>query len=487
MDLNAAQQSSAVELVSCIISKPNNLISTRVLLGGDAILNFDFRENLLSPFVGGTLTISDAANFVSTFPITGGENIELTVRCSFSDEPIVHNLVVNNIQGRIMPDEKKQLYVLKLVSKELMINEQIRVKKRLNGTIDEIVKELLDNFLKTPKDINIEASNNKFKKIPSDGGDRPFDVIAELITKFIPKISKKKLNDLKKFNKKVKQKEKKISGTAGSFFWETRRGFNLTSCDTLCTLEGKDGKPLGVHGPYIEQTANTEPQEVAIDPRFNIKTVFFPLEVDVMSSLRSGKLTKRVTLFNISTQEYEEVVYSLSDNWNQMAHLGNQNDVDNIDFSPAGELVGLSAESEVTRNMSFIIDHEAFFNEPQVGNPEDNSKPENPNEAFEAYKFFAAQSSARFDLLTNQQCVVKIPGNPFICAGDKVQLILRAKVPDTVSDTMKIDVESSGVYLVKEVTHNYTFSEGTSGICETTLRLMRDAYGLKTEPSAHGT
>ena len=32
MDLNAAQQSSAVELVSCIISKPNNLISTRVLL-----------------------------------------------------------------------------------------------------------------------------------------------------------------------------------------------------------------------------------------------------------------------------------------------------------------------------------------------------------------------------------------------------------------------------------------------------------------------
>jgi len=486
MDINSAQQPSAVELVSCIISKPNNFSLTRVEFKGDTILNFDFRENLYAPFVGGTLTISDSSNFVNEYPITGGENIEIKTKSSFTDEIVVHNLVVNNVEGRIMPDEKKQLYVLKLVSKELMINEQVRVEKKLKGTIDEIIAELLTDFIKTPKNFISEKSDNKIVKIPSETESRPFDVISELITKFIPRIDKKEKNALKNFNKN-KSDDKKIGGTAGAFFWETRRGYNLLCADSLCDINSKEGVAVGVHGPYIEQTANTDPLEVSVDPRFNIKSIFFPMEVDVMKCLRSGSKCTKVTIFNLSTQEYEEVVYTLADSWNDMAHLGNQNNVDKINFSPAGQLVGLDASSEITRNMSFVIDHEAFFNDPQIGNPEDKSEPKNPNDAAELYKYFAAQSSARFDLLTNQQCVMKVPGNPFICAGDKIKILLRAKVPDAQSNVMSIDIESSGIYLVKEVTHNYTFSEGTSGICETTVRLMRDAYGMEISPSAHGT
>ena len=29
-------------------------------------------------------------------------------------------------------------------------------------------------------------------------------------------------------------------------------------------------------------------------------------------------------------------------------------------------------------------------------------------------------------------------------------------------------------------------AEVTSGVCDTTLRLMRDAYGIESDPSAHG-
>ena len=36
------------------------------------------------------------------------------------------------------------------------------------------------------------------------------------------------------------------------------------------------------------------------------------------------------------------------------------------------------------------------------------------------------------------------------------------------------------MYLIKEVTHNYMFSEGKSGTMLTTVRLMRDTYGSGT-------
>ena len=490
MSIDSVEYPSAVELIRCIISKPNDLAATRVSVDANSIINFDFRENLYAPFVGGTLTISDSSNFVNDYPISGGENIEMVVKSSFSDEEIVHKLVVNNVEARILPDDKKQLYVLKLVSKELMINEQCKVEKKLKGKIDEIINDLLRNYLNTSKEFFSEKSKNKITKVPSETDYRPFDIISEIITKFIPDVGKEKKDRIKNFNKKASNKNK-IGGTAGAFFWETRRGYNLFTADALCDIdpEGKFAKGklvMGVHGPYIEQTANLDPA-IPIDPRFNIKTIFFPIEVDVMKSLRSGKYSTKVIIFNLSTQEYEEVIYTLSDSWNDMAHLGNQNSYDSIDFNPAGQLVGFDTTSEITRDMSFVIDHEAFFNEPQIANPEDNSEPENPTDSPELHKYFAAQSSARFDLLTNQQCVMKIHGNPFICAGDRVKIVLQAKVPDAVSKTVAIDIEGSGVYLVKEITHNYIFSEGTSGICETTLRLMRDAYGMEISPSAHGT
>jgi len=47
------------------------------------------------------------------------------------------------------------------------------------------------------------------------------------------------------------------------------------------------------------------------------------------------------------------------------------------------------------------------------------------------------------------------------------------------------DQESSGVYLIEEVTHTYDSTKSTNGRFITTLRLMRDSYG--DIESNHGT
>ena len=47
-------------------------------------------------------------------------------------------------------------------------------------------------------------------------------------------------------------------------------------------------------------------------------------------------------------------------------------------------------------------------------------------------------------------------------------------------------MESSGVYLVKEVTHTFNFVNAGSGRGFSTLRLFRDSFGTDIEPSNHG-
>jgi len=91
----------------------------------------------------------------------------------------------------------------------------------------------------------------------------------------------------------------------------------------------------------------------------------------------------------------------------------------------------------------------------------------------------------RYELLKHQMATVVIPGNSEICAGDKIDIKLVNKAPAARVQDEPYDPESSGVYLIQEVTHTYNSTESTNGRFTTTLRLMRDSYG--DVESNHGT
>ena len=81
----AEQHSSEAKLVRCIISK--NGLEGRAL-GSDMLAAFDVFESIESPFMAGSLTISDSKNFINDYPIEGGETIQMELKSTFSDIPI---------------------------------------------------------------------------------------------------------------------------------------------------------------------------------------------------------------------------------------------------------------------------------------------------------------------------------------------------------------------------------------------------------------
>ena len=488
-----AQYATQANLISCIVT--NNQGVELPPLNGDMILGFIHRESLLSPFMSGVLAISDSADFLNGLdmdgnqsPIEGGEVVKITVKTpvSKSEEGETYEYKIWKIGNRISIN-KKQAYALALVSEEALVNETTRVMGRIpsGGQNDKKVPEksisgIVEDLIKT--DIGINSSkpfyseDTKFKQVIIGARRRPFDIISSLSDKAVS--TKGKTGNDNSGSSDSSETKQTIKGTAGFFFWETKRGYNFFSVDALCDEpDGIFAAPdlqTEIHTGYQEKIANTE----GTDSRSIISKIAFTSEIDTMSALRKGKYSSDMIFFNLSTGQYEEYQYKITDSYKNMAHLGNQTKVSEL---KVGEQALVETPS---RLMTMILDHETWFNEPGVASPYEDA--ENPSVFADWHKHFAAQSVARKELLNNQQCTVEIPGNNEICAGDKVEIRVQRKAPDKVKEEEPWDLESSGVYLVKDVEHRFNFADGTSGKVITTLQLFRDSYGVKDTDTKRG-
>ena len=162
-----------------------------------------------------------------------------------------------------------------------------------------------------------------------------------------------------------------------------------------------------------------------------------------------------------------------------MSHLGGQ---DSLSLIPVQDV---ELSDYPSRIMSVYLDHESWSNELEPASPEPGDRCKSPTKFAEWQKYYMAQSIARYRLLTNQKCSIVIPGNAEICAGDRINVRLVSKLPTEEGKDEPFDLESSGQYLIQEVTHAFDPLSGSNGVFYTTLRLMRDSYGQKDKVSTH--
>lgn len=431
---------------------------------------FSYVESITSPFIAATMTVADSAGLLADLPIQGGETVKVVVQTSSSDQPQEYVMQVWKVGNRFAKNQI-QAYTLGLISVEALNNECVRLMKKLEGKPEEIIAKILVENLKTEKDfivnLNGMTSPTQFavKMLPTNR--RPFDIISSLCIKSVKTGSGGSAGSKSKGD----SSREKVSGSAGYFFWESKRGYNFFAVDDLMTENEEN-----TWGPYVEKPAN---QSDGADDRLTISQATFSAEVDVLTSMRKGKYSSLIVFFNHSTGQYSEYDYSLQDAYEDMQHLGPQNTPSLINFDDK------TIADYPTRIVSTLLDHESWYNEPGIASYEEADGAEEPSEYCDFHKHFAAQSLMRYELLKTQIGTIVIPGNSEICAGDKINIKLINKAPSARVQDETFDPESSGTYLIQEVTHTYSSTESTNGRFTTTLRLMRDSYG--DVESKHGT
>ena len=340
-----AQYATQANLISCIVT--NNKGVELPPLNGDMILGFIHRESLVSPFMSGVLAISDSADFLNGLdmdgnqsPIEGGEIVKITVKTpvSQSEDGETYEYKIWKIGNRISIN-KKQAYALALVSEEALLNETTRVLGRIPSggqNAEEVpeksISDIVYDLVKTK--IGLESSKplfrepTKFKQVIIGARRRPFDIISSLSEKAVS--TKGKTGNTTNSSSDASETKETIKGTAGFFFWETKRGYNFFSVDALCDEpDGIFAAPdlkSEIHTGYQEKIANAE----GVDTRSVISKITFTSEIDTMSALRKGKYSSTMIFFNISTGQYEEYQYKITDSYDNMAHLGNQTKVSEL-------------------------------------------------------------------------------------------------------------------------------------------------------------
>ena len=141
------------------------------------IASLSVHESIVSPFMGATMMISDSKGLLNSFPVEGGENIEIKLKTTWDDTPIRYKFKIFKIVSRVIKN-KQQLYVLALTSEEVFTNETVRVEKIQTGDPSDIVTTLIRKELKSSKQVFGEKT--KFELRHLQGRSRPFAIISNL-------------------------------------------------------------------------------------------------------------------------------------------------------------------------------------------------------------------------------------------------------------------------------------------------------------------
>ena len=244
-------------------------------------------------------------------------------------------------------------------------------------------------------------------------------------------------------------------------------GYNFKSIDHLVDSgDSFDGDPP--KNNTEETWFRYSTARVGQENEWRIQEVIFESQIDMLKNLRQGTYSNICCYFNINTGEYEERLYKLSDNWDEMAHLGSQ----------TGLGVGQKNLSKYpSRVMSTVINHENFYNDPDVASNEDKHGGSGKNSFPDFQKHYLSQGIARSGLLFSQKLTISLTGHLELCAGDKIEV----RLPDQKSEQIREDVwdpEYSGTYLIKNLNHQ--FITGSTPKVHTVLELVRDSQGVVT-------
>ena len=245
------------------------------LLGGT--VRVLYWESILADSIKASVTFTDAGNTLKStkqtkrgrrpskkkvsavegLPITGGEKVNLKFTdnngntLDFNDQTNNSLYINERIDLPTGSETTDKSYMLDLTSLEFINNEagKTKVRKCMSGQISDHVKDILENVMKTEKDLDIEQTTGTLDYTPNN--TKPFYCLNELSTKAV---------------------KGQAGETAGYFFWETANSYHFKSIDTLMgqghklsvlynESTGKPPEPYDVKALKMETNNNVNVQK----------------------------------------------------------------------------------------------------------------------------------------------------------------------------------------------------------------------------------
>lgn len=412
------------------------------MLGSSSMLFLDYFEDILSPSIMLTAQIMSSVSMLNVLPIRGGERVDIILETAFG--LFQHTLYVYKVSG-ISQDSNSESFILNLVSREAITNETVRCLKRYDGTIDQSVKDILENVLfadrENIKSENIEKTANSYSFIGNQ--KKPFHMLTWLGPKSLPQTTTTS-------GKSGRELSAEAKGVAGFLFFMNKDGFNFKSIENLVKNTGvnsSDQKNIPKYFYTQITEANTPINEFRI-LNYNVEK-----NTDILKNLRVGMYANSTYFYDLYDNRLSLITYVLKNEIKDASLLGADKNIivsDQLGSSVSRIMVRTSDIGVMDNSLKGtfgITDRTPMRDETDM-----------------------AKSVSRYNLLFTQALNIVVPCNVNLKVGD----IINIEFPRiNNSNNRDLDDKQSGNYLIKELRHHM---EPTTMV--TSLKLIRDSYGL---------
>jgi hypothetical protein len=320
-----------------------------------------------------------------------------------------------------MEHTQNMVFVIDLVTTEFFHNEfaETRVDGSFEGRISLSVKNILENYLKTSKDLDIEETENSY---PFNGNQQtgfPLYTCIKLARRSVPKGGK--------------------MTSAGFFFFENYDGFKFKSIESL----------LDKNRPY-KKYIYTNTTELPVGYDGEISRVTPVINIDVQQKMAIGAWGSQVKTYNYFDTGYTQKDFSVE--------LEGANGV-----NLAGKNLPSLPDDIIGKPTRIISRMQPYGVKQQITKEKSKEKDYNVEE-------IAAQAASRYNQLFTIVLNIVIAGDFSHRAGD----LIYCDFPELSSDrTQIVSGKNSGFYMIANITQQLDARDGAY----TQLTLVRDSYG----------
>jgi hypothetical protein len=258
----------------------------------DYLAELNIYEGIYNNVVSGDILISDSRNLIKEFSIVGEEYLIIKAVTPGLNNPIYKTFRITSVEDRMLVrDNNTQIYKLRFVSQEALIDSVSPLYNAFSGSIESIIARIYSDNLEITRNL---VFNDTTSKLTPSADVTPLVIFSESSNKL--KFVSPGWTPFQCFNWLAKKAIPKSGQACNFLFWETNRAFYFGNLEKIFETGSSIGtykyQALGVGGPTddtIEQMTLIQSVQIlnGLDHLENLDNGYFA------SKLISLDLTKK--------------------------------------------------------------------------------------------------------------------------------------------------------------------------------------------------
>ena len=428
----SATELSIIEKFTLTSANGENEVDISAGTGGE----FLYYEDIFSPVVTAKTFVMDSGRnninsktfndpLMSGLPVIGGEKADIKIT---NQRKQTLNLTTLRVfkPAQLSQDNNKELLQFNFISNEFFVDSRERVFRKLPEAVtSENVRSILDTELKTDKEFITSPCSSNFSY--QGNSRKPFTVILKMCPRSIGEESGK---------------------SAGFVFFETRRGYNFKSIESLIKqpILQEDGVNVvyTYGGTAATQYQPKNPYGTQSNPNKRILRY---------TQIQSNDLVRKTQLGAFGAKRYNLDPFAGAMETGQDKIEFDWESIEDTEFLGKG-IYNPPEDLDLSMTRIYM----------GMNDMQDLTDREKVNFAFSE---FSAQAPITYNKIFTQILNITVPQNLNLHAGDCIEVNI-AKL----GCQYEFDKELSGKFLIKEVCHQFTNSRSYSH-----LLIIRDTLG----------